>query len=84
MEDQPTRQGDTDLRAQGDRQRCRSHCGPGKREPTVAPATHTPAVAPVDSQNPTDHTSIGSTSTRIATVHAEQSYNRLPAAEHER
>src|SRR3954452_5174242 len=48
----------------------RTHTGPGSTSPRRGARTQTPAVAPVDNQNPTDHTSIGSTRARITTVHA--------------
>ncbi len=62
----------------------RSHSGPGRRSANGGATRHTPAVAPVDSQNPTDQTSIGSTSTRIVTVQANSRTTDCWTAEHER
>ena len=45
-----------------------SQRGPGRRCSHHGPATHTPAVAPTDSQKPTDHTSSGSSTTSNPTA----------------
>ena len=58
------------LGTERDRQRHAQPQWAGQSSASAGATMQTPAVAPVDSQNPTDHTSIGSTSTRIVTVHA--------------
>src|SRR5215470_2149217 len=45
-----------------------SHSGPGSNGHTRGAITVTPAVAPTDSQKPTDHASNGSTSTSAPTA----------------